>query len=105
MSDFFNDPSYPHRPKHPDFWKLSEIVLQLDGRASEGESSDILGDEVRTIADPEAVAYLATHRAIRGATLMGLESKTTNTASQIVGLAAMWMEAFIVGARFQERNR
>lgn len=36
MKDPLNDPDFPDRPSHPDFWRLSETAMKLDGQSLEG---------------------------------------------------------------------
>lgn len=37
MGDPLFDPRFPNRPQTPDFWRLSETALMLDGKTVEGQ--------------------------------------------------------------------
>lgn len=60
MNDPLHDPRFPDRPQHPDFWRLSEVCLQLDGAATEGgkEIPEITAD----LIDMESLDYLTRNR-------------------------------------------
>lgn len=37
-----NDPRFPDRPQHPDFWRIADALTALDGRAEGGkERTDV----------------------------------------------------------------
>lgn len=88
MTDPLNDPRFPDRPTHDDFWRISEAVLHNDGAATEGnlDVTDIYADG---IADLQSALYMARARA----QMMG--------ASEVQG-AALWLDAFAAGVRFQQ---
>ncbi len=96
MSDPLNDPRFPNRPTHPDFWRISEVVLQHDGETVEGGQSmeDVVGDTV----DLPSLSYVAMNRAGTSCQVMGLPE------ALVPALAAIWSDAFLAGARFQQRG-
>lgn len=53
--------AFPDRPNHPDFWKLSAIVLGLDAKAERGDSIETLVGPV----DWDSLVYMAEQRAAR----------------------------------------
>lgn len=95
-NDPLNDPRFPDRPTHPDFWRMSESVLQHDGQATEGKQSveQIVGETV----DVESLKYFATQRAGTACQLSGLPE------AMVPVLAGVWMDAFMAGARYQQRG-
>lgn len=95
-NDPLNDPRFPDRPQHPDFWRISEVVLQNDGQADEGEMpvQDILKDTV----DLESLSYFAMQRAGMNCQRLGLPDALKTV------IAGAWMDAFFAGARFQQRG-
>lgn len=100
MSDFrdpLNDPAFPDRPQHPDFWKLSEIILQLDGMKE--SSGATVADEISKEVDRDSFLYMLQNRSMMAAELFGLPPEASLT------LAAVWMEGFIVGSRFSKRKQ
>lgn len=83
-------PNHPGRPDHPDFWKLSEIILEMDGKFSEGEGEDFEAF-IREQIDVDSVTYMALQRALR------LQGRGLDS------IAAIYLEAFIVGRTFERR--
>ena len=57
--DPLRDPRFPDRPQHPDFWRLSESALLLDGRTDSGQSVDKAMSEY---VDPESALYVVQQR-------------------------------------------
>lgn len=88
--DSLQDPSFPGRPTHPDFWKLSEIILQMDGKFAEDAPTDF-EEFIDKEIDPTSIIYMAIQRADR------LQGRNVGS------IAALYMEAFIVGRRFERR--
>lgn len=101
-----DDPNYPHRPSHPDFARLTEIILELDAGVGdkmrvdpssldvEREGDELLG----SVADPGSVAYVALQRSLRVISAEGGFS-----AEDWLRSTALYLEAFIVGCRYHER--
>lgn len=97
MSDPLNDPRFPDRPTHPDFWRISEVVLQNDGQATESPKRS-MEDIVRDTVDPESLSYFAMQRAGTYCQAMGLPE------SLVPVLGSLWLDAFVAGARYQQRG-
>lgn len=89
--DPLNDPRFPDRPQHPDFWRMVGIVNYLDGEALEGgrDPEKIVGEYV----DMDSLIYLAKQRVLR---LRG-------HIDPAAGLA-LYMDAFAVGYKFHEEK-
>lgn len=77
---------YPGRPDHPDFWLLSQAVLDLDAQADAGQdAADIIGRYV----NPEALIYVARQRA--------LHAMLRRTVTGYGLLSASWIDGFLAG--------
>lgn len=111
-----HDPAFPDRPAHPDFARLSEIILQLDATLEEaGEKkldedamAKVFRDLVSQNIDQDSIMYLAQQRAMRTITVGQMTGILKPDARVMLNLVAllggMYTEAFIVGARFAERK-
>lgn len=91
-----------HRPEHPDFWRIVEIMLANDGRmdaASPAAKEQVWKDTTSDVVDTESVTYMATQRAIRA-----LGAPTPTTIRQHSAVAALWIDGFIAGAHFERRG-
>lgn len=86
------------RPSHPDMTTLIDLILQLDGQASEGRRD--VGDIAGEIIDPESLSYLAVQRVMRAQMLTHrpMDMRTQVTAS------ALYLEGFVMGARYAARK-
>ena len=93
---------FPNRPDNPDFWRLSELVLQLDGQASEGGNR--IDEIVATVVDPRSLAYVAMHRAMR---VLGISTRRELTIhmAEAARLATVYHEGFVIGCRFEAKKR
>lgn len=81
-----SNPGFPGRPDHPDFWLLSQAVLDQDGQAGTGQPvQDILARRI----DPDSAVYMAMQRALR-----------IDPASQ-PRLATAWIDGLLAGMAFQ----
>lgn len=91
FSSFFN---VPGRPEHPDLMKLSDVILKLDGRATEGGESfeAIVGD----VIDVKSLSYMAQQR-IRWA----YPNISEEGAS---AMAAMFLNGFLAGFFWHDRK-
>lgn len=100
MDDLLHDPHFPDRPNHPDYWRLSEIVLQLDAQTLVDEVS--IEDQVAKDVNIDSEFYIAVGRALRFRAKMDgpIMSPTEFTAF----CTALWTEGFLVGCRFQQRG-
>lgn len=93
MADFFNDPDYPNRPQHPDYWRLVNVVNYFDGEAVEGAKD--LDDVLDGIVDAESLTYMAQGRALRLTQATGIPAGP---------LAGIWIDAFAAGVKFQQEG-
>ena len=86
---------HPMRPDHPDFWRLSEIVLQIDAQADVPGTN--IDDLVKQSVDLPSATYMALQRAIQIKT-------TTGTDARLLPLSAAWLEGLVVGIRSEQRR-
>jgi hypothetical protein len=96
MDDPLRDPRFPKRPQHPDFWRLSDAILEQDGRAEEG------GEDVFTIADVDgdSIAYVAQQRAA----LLTRAYGVAVTRDVAVLLMSAYIDAFTLGRAFERKG-
>lgn len=93
--------NFPERPNHPDFWRLSSVVLKLDGRMdaakSEDEQEAVWADNVARFIDEPSLTYLAMQRSMR---VLGVKSQSElrRRADDIIKLTVVYMEGFQIGA-------
>lgn len=101
MNDPLNDPRFPDRPQHPDFWRLSEVIVRIDGAATEGGESveDLMG------VDLESFMYFAQHRVRRARDLARHPSRPFGAESLEVLLMTLYMDAFALGKGFAEAQQ
>lgn len=94
-------PDYPHRPDHLDFDILSALVIALDSEADDTGPDFEITTVVEKYVDPESLAYMALQRSMRA---VGATTKTQVAANMgdIVRLASVYHEAFVMGAKFQQ---
>lgn len=102
------------RPDHPDFWRISEIILQLDGPASdpttpEAERDRLWNKRVADVGDKESIMYAAVQRAklafgVPGGAAFGITGAGNLTPHQQATAASLWIEAFVFGAMFAQRG-
>jgi hypothetical protein len=97
--DPLNDPRFPQRPQHPDFWAIVDAVNHLDARATEDKQPlpQILNELVDV--DEESLTYIATMRAIKAVELLHLPSRFESA------LASTFINAFSTGVLFQRNRR
>lgn len=97
----------PARPDHPDFWKLSDIILQMDGALAEAptqEAKDVVWEAFfKDVIDTKSLNYLGFQRAIRAigvTTVAGVQEHM----NEIIKMTVLYTEAFLVGTRFKDRT-
>lgn len=85
-----SDPQFPNRPDHPDFWLISQTLIDLDAQMDNHTSP--FTDTVGRVVDPQSLMYAAQQRALRsGVQNPGVRMK----------VEAAWMDAFMAGASYQ----
>lgn len=105
MDDFFGE--NPVRPDHPDFWRISDIILTLDGRMQAAHSDEsknkVYTDAVAELVDMDSIVYMGMQRAFHA---LGVATKAdlVEKAPQVSMLTTIWMEGFQVGSRFEKKG-
>lgn len=93
------DRAFPNRPDHPDFWRLSEVVLQLDGAIDEAEDKEAVWERVVSdIVDIPSLEYMAEQRALRAV-------GSAAPVALITKLTALYLDGFCAGAKFAAEDR
>lgn len=108
-----NDPNeffgaMPHRPDHPDFWKLSNVLLKMDAGLDpsnpdeEAKERQFKARLAEIGIDERSLSYAATQRAFR---ILGVETRMDLLDPQKLHLAMMlssvWLDAFAAGVFFE----
>jgi hypothetical protein len=88
------------RPDTPQFWMLSDILIEQDSIAE----TDGLVAAVGEIIDLETLAYVAQQRAFRALNVYTAEQALAHQ-EEVAKLAAIWMDAFVTGAKYGKRQR
>ena len=108
MDDVFGPRS--QRPDHPDFWRISEIYLESDAAMdeAEGDQKDVVWhDRVSDVVDLNSAMYAAMNRTMLAfGNPMASEGGPAGkiTLRQHAAVSALWVEAFMAGAMFQQRG-
>ncbi len=95
VSELFGD--HPGRPSHPDFWRISEIVLSNDGPMEEARDNEEKERAWRArtnlVVDVDSVTYMAMQRArfAVGERDLPLLGRVTT----------VWIDAFVTGAGYE----
>ena len=94
-SQFSSDDANRQRPNHPDFWKMSEVVVALDAEA------ELQGFEavIRPIIDVEVLFYMARQRVMR-CTQIAMAAGNPFAAPDVT-----WVDAFVAGVRWAEKRK
>ena len=88
------DPLFPDRPDHPDFLRLSEAIIYLDGEADgDRDIEDIVGEFI----DLPSLIYMADQRILR----TGLQGGNAIRAR----LLALYVDAFSLGYRTAKEEK
>lgn len=93
--DLLNDPRFPNRPTHPDFWRMSEALIEVDSRAEKGEAVDVVEN-----ADFDSLIYVAEQRLAMDARQF---SVALDPASKNFMLG-LYIDAFTLGRGFERRG-
>lgn len=120
-----------HRPDHPDFWRISEVLLANDGDMEAARTTDeketAWAKRTGSVVDVPSVTYASIQRTILasahpahhpgqrtilafgtpgGGAAFGLGGARTGglTVHQQAAMAALWVDAFVAGAMYQQRG-
>lgn len=113
LQDLFGPGGHGKRPDHPDFWRLSEIILELKADMQEATSN---ADQERRwrahyeeIGDFDSIAYHAIQAAMQ---IHNVETSTDwamlmadrRKHEAYVGTIQAYFDGFIMGAEFERRG-
>lgn len=92
MGGLLDDSRFPDRPQHPDFWRMAQVAMMIDGEATEGgkTASQILGD-----VDMDSLMYMVRERS-------KLAREVLRNSPRVMQEQAMYMDAFALGKGFAE---
>ena len=90
------DPRFPDRPDHPDFWRLSKIVIENDDTAT-GIGLDKAVEQLAGV-DFQSLNYMAGQRASRMISVLGLDP------ASFLSIHAAIMDGFVTGVQFQQER-
>lgn len=98
MDDFFGQ--RPLRPDHPDFWRLSQILLGTD-LAVDGEPTADAKDAAwrslfENVIDQQSALYMASQRALLAAGDSGMDPVILARFTKVI------TDAFLAGVVFQQ---
>lgn len=106
MDDVFGQNS--NRPDHPDYWRLSEIILGMDGAieaAPDVETKDAVWHQrVRDVIDEESGVYASVNRSMLLVNSLPFDIPDAVRVQLTTSMAGLWMDAFVTGAQFVERE-
>lgn len=105
------DPKYPDRPDHPDFRRMSEVIMEMDSNQQftpRRRAAYVALDRpeparfnpFQGIVDPASVSYMAEARVAMGLKHFREGLLRTDKLDEL--MQALWMEAFACGVKFQQ---
>lgn len=99
--------SMPQRPNTKDFWRLSEIVLEMDGAMQAAQTDDdkeavwqrYMGEH----CDHNSLYYVALQRSMH---ILGVQTAADAMAQfgLLAKLTTVYSEGFVVGCTFKDRG-
>lgn len=103
MNDPLQDPDFPDRPQHPDFWRLSEIILKQDGRvediASREDAEAFVPRMIQEQIDQNSLEYMSMMRAHR---MVAALREARLPFIPEVAMTSMFLQGVLVGIEFQK---
>lgn len=91
--------NFPGRPDHPDFWLISESVIERDAQSESGQNpQEIAGRWI----DPESASYAAVQRAALMA--QAVPHGLSGTAAKKAIAATAWLDGLLTGMRVQQKK-
>jgi hypothetical protein len=90
-----DEDKFPNRPNHPDFWRLSDVTLRLDGAAGNGRDLSTAADG---LVDLDSLVYMAEQRCAILIRAFGLPT------SVHMPLVTAYVTSFITGIEFEKEG-
>jgi hypothetical protein len=109
LNEFFGD--MPQRPNHPDFWKLSEIMLRLDGAIQAGmsdqEKEEAWKAGIKEAGiDKQVITYAGMQRAMRPLNIHTRQDMLDPAKQGLLQiLASVWIDGFVMGSIYNQQQR
>lgn len=100
MEDVFG--AMPNRPDHPDFWRLSELILGYTGSLNEAADKDEFWEKyVDGLVDRASLTYMSMQRAMQ---VLGIATVGEIVAhmDELSRLTTVYAEGFLMGAKFEQ---
>lgn len=97
------DPSFPLRPDHPDFWAMSEIILDFDHMAAADQDTAFERTVSEAGIDMGSLIYMAMQRSMR---VLGADTpeKIVHHHQLLMKMTTLYAEAVVVGTHLKERR-
>jgi len=97
-SPFGDDERFPERPDVPDFWRLSDVVLQFDGASGEGDKT--LEQVAEGRIDMNALAYMGAQRVAMLVARAGLP----HSPELLAALHTVFTTSVLTGIEFERKG-
>lgn len=91
------DPRFPDRPTHPDFERLSEIVIDHDTRTMGPLAQEEFDKIVAEVVDGKSLAYVAVNRA-------GMLLQARPQEPPVMMAMAGIIDGFMLGVKFAQQG-
>lgn len=92
------------RPTHPDFWRISEVMLGLDAGFDEPGNDDVKErlwhERTSAVVDVESITYMAMQRVFMA---LGRPANRAE-AIKMSTIVALVVDSFVAGATFQQHG-
>jgi hypothetical protein len=92
---FLDGDKFPNRPDHLDFWRMSDVVLRLDGAADNGRE---LSETADGVVDLDSLVYMAEQRCALFAQALKLPTSVT------AALVTVYVASFLTGVEFEKEG-
>lgn len=90
---------FPDRPDHPDFWRLSQVVIDHDKRADDNPNPETITEVLAENGiDFASLMYMARQRALR---VTGRRDNATPTETMLI---VLYLDAFLTGVGYQRKR-
>lgn len=96
---------FPNRPTHPDFERLTKLIIETDEHA-DGEPNYNMGEYISRFIDSGTLVYVAKERSKMIMAAQGINIRTPLDAEMgtflMVMLSAALVEGFTLGVQFEQ---
>jgi hypothetical protein len=88
-----------NRPNHPDFWLISQALIDTDAVVDSGQEKP--GDVVDRYVDRDTLMYVTHQRALKTVLNLNIDPASDKGRETIALIMGTWFDAFVAGAKFQ----